>query len=245
MQIFFLLLILFFNSLPAEYQIRQQLGSGDKGVVYLAQDSMGFNYAIKIYRSPQELIDQGLPAEIVPYFFDETGRSRMAQREYELSQILTHPAFVKVYGTSFVEGNSILIMEYVDGKILSEVEPTIRAKAFETAVEGLLFALERGYVHHDLYDGNAMIDSQGRLKFIDLDSFDKVDEEIEDNTIEECLESYHYFLREFIPKEKVLKKYQKEIRDCLHENLCPDNLYLIADYLTHLKRISSTSDEAR
>jgi serine/threonine protein kinase len=241
MQIFFLLLILFFNPLPAEYQIRQELGSGDKGVVYLAQDAMGFNYALKIYRSPQELIDQGLPPEIVPYFFDETGRSRMAEREYELSQILTHPAFVKVYGTSFVEGNSILIMEYVDGKILSEVDSAIRAKAFGTAVKGLLFALERGYVHHDLYDGNAMIDSQGRLKFIDLDSFDKVDEEIEDNSIEECLESYQHFLREFLANDKIYKKYRREIRKRLHENLSPDNLHLIIDYLA---RISPTSDEA-
>lgn len=219
------------------FQLTKELGSGNKGIVYLAEDGSGQKYALKIYRSAEELIEQGIPKEIVPYYFDERGRSRLAQREYELGQILTHPAFVKVYGLVMIEGKSAIVMEYIDGKVLSYNEGV----GFQIAVEGLIFALERGYKSSDLYSENAMIDAQGRFKFIDLDSFDKVEDPIEDDTVEESLNSHRFFLKDLLDREeevefeRISKNYYRDIRDQLGENISAENLFLITDYLTLLQ----------
>jgi serine/threonine protein kinase len=225
----------FFNN-QYSFQIKKEIGAGEKGVVYLAEDAAGHQYALKIYLSAEELVQKGFPKELVPYYFDENGRSRMAGREYELSQILTHSAFVKVFGLTMIEGKSAIVMEYIDGRVLSYNEGV----GFQTAIEGLIFALERGYKSSDLYSENAMIDVQGRFKFIDLDSFDKVEDPIEDDTVEESLNAHRFFLKDLLDREeeiefeRISKRYYSDIRDQMGENISAENLFLITDYLKSL-----------
>jgi serine/threonine protein kinase len=238
---------------PAAFQLKEELGSGEKGVVHLAEDSSGQQYALKVYRTASELIARGYPAEVIPYYFDEQGRSRLAQTECELGQVLTHPAFVKIYGTTVIDGRSALIMEYIDGGLISKSDAKHDHSAFEAAIEGLLFALERGYKSCDLSDDNAMIDSHGQFKFIDIDSFEKVEDNGVKDRVKNSLESHQYFLSDLLNREdsnrlsEFSKTYFNTIKNQLKDNVTPANLSLVIDYLIGVKNhflISSTSREA-
>ncbi len=142
------------------YRILEKLGQGGMGVVYLAEDAhLGRRVALKV-----------LPREMAR----EPERLRRFQREAKVVAALNHPNIVTLHAVGEASGLHFLIMEYVQGKTLSDLIPEAGlplAEVLRLAVplaDALRAAHEGGITHRDLKPGNVMVTAEGRPKILDF-----------------------------------------------------------------------------
>ena len=143
------------------YQLLTKLGQGGMGTVYLADDTkLDRRVAIKV-----------LPGQSV----DDPDAIARFQREGKALAKLSHPGIVQAFDTEEDGGRHFLVMEFVEGKTLSEIlkqqgriSPTRAAEYIHQAALALQHAHERGLVHRDLKPSNLLITAQGQVKLLDL-----------------------------------------------------------------------------
>ncbi|MDX2107525.1 MAG: protein kinase [Candidatus Melainabacteria bacterium] len=133
------------------YKIIEKLGSGGMGVVYLAHDPvLNLNVAIKVLLA------------------DPTGlTAARLQREAMASGKLNHPIIARVFDFGQTkDGSPYMVMEYIDGKSLSEliaergrlgVEEAI--DIFRQILQGLALAHSHKIIHRNLKPSNIMVTS--------------------------------------------------------------------------------------
>jgi eukaryotic-like serine/threonine-protein kinase len=141
------------------FEVRDRLGQGGMGMVYLAYDPMlDRPVAIKVLRVP-----------------DEETRRRFL-REARLAAKVHHPHIVSIYAVGEHESQPYLAMEYIAGHTLSAVirsgDPVPLAKKVTWLAElcaGLGHAHQHGIVHRDVKPSNLLIsrDSE-RLRLLDF-----------------------------------------------------------------------------
>ena len=142
------------------YEIVGLLGAGGMGVVYRARDP----------RLAREVALKTLPERFArsPEF-----RTRF-EREGRLLAALTHPHIAAILGLEEHDGDAALVLELVDGPMLSEwvaVEQRPLAELLRVAGEiasGLEAAHARGIVHRDLKPANVRIARDGAAKILDF-----------------------------------------------------------------------------
>jgi len=136
------------------------IGKGGMGAVYKArQPSLDRFVALKI-----------LPPQIAagPGFTDRFNREARALAR------LSHPNIVAVH--EFGQANSLpyLIMEFVDGLNLRQLErsgkllPREALQIVPQICEALQFAHDEGIVHRDIKPENILLDKRGRVKIADF-----------------------------------------------------------------------------
>lgn len=177
------------------YLVERFLGGGAFGSVYLARGKEdGHSFAVKFYRSLAEgrrwptHSGYSWPEPCLkpnPVLEWEAGEP-MRDKEWEVGQLLDHPHIIGVVDkgaaqTDEGEAMPFLVLEYLDGKTLSEVQELEWSKelALEIAMqltEALGYGVEQGYLFLDLHGGNLMISKERELKLIDLSSFFAVPE---------------------------------------------------------------------
>ena len=154
------------------YQIEELLGAGGMGEVYRAKDTrLGREVAVKILARRHPL--------------DDDRRARFG-REARVLASLNHPNIAAIYGfeSAIVEtppgtqadpqGQSLLIMELVDGEDLSQRISRGRLplqEALEIAAQiaaALEAAHEQGIVHRDLKPSNVKVREDGTVKVLDF-----------------------------------------------------------------------------
>ncbi len=141
------------------FQLRERLGDGGFGQVYLAYDPrLDRDVAIKVLKLPD-------PSErVMERFFRE---ARAVAR-------LDHPNIVTVYDAGFNEGRCWVAYQLVNGRPLSwyrdrqRVDPATAARIIRDLAEALGHAHCMGIVHRDLKPGNVIIDDRGRARLIDF-----------------------------------------------------------------------------
>jgi serine/threonine protein kinase len=146
------------------YVLREILGRGGMGIVWLAVD---------------EQLERDVALKFLPEMvaFDEHAVSDL-KRETKKSQELRHHHIVQVYDFVSDKQNACISMEYVDGSTLSAIKARKPQHCFEVSeirdwVEQLCEALAYAHrkariVHRDLKPANLMVNSKGELKVTDF-----------------------------------------------------------------------------
>lgn len=142
------------------YQIREQLGAGGMGVVYLAFDpQLGRQVAIKV-----------LPAEST----GDTERLSRFVREAQAASALNHPNILTVYDFGSHDEIRFLVTEYVHGQTLrawiaAERPPLSQLlDVMAQTAMALEVAHEAGIVHRDIKPENVMLRGDGLVKVLDF-----------------------------------------------------------------------------
>jgi len=147
-----------------DYEIKQELGRGGMGVVYLAHNKlMGRDEVLKVMG--QHIMER-------PGVFDRF------LREIRAVATLRHPNIVMAYHAFRLGNSMVFAMEYVEGLDLARM---VKAKgplqvAYACnfvcqAARGLQHAHEKGMVHRDIKPGNMMLSPKGdraTIKILDF-----------------------------------------------------------------------------
>jgi serine/threonine-protein kinase len=144
-----------------QYQILQKLGEGGMGAVYAAVDSLlGRKVALKSLRP--ELMEK---PEIVARFLDEA----------KIQAKLNSPHIVQLYNFLREGQEFYMVMEFVDGRTLSQLiaergrlEADQAAPLMLQALTGLSHAHKMGIVHRDIKPANIMVTGDGLVKVTDF-----------------------------------------------------------------------------
>jgi serine/threonine-protein kinase len=142
------------------YRVRDELGRGGMGRVYLADAPAGGRVAVKV-------LSAGLRG-------DPATRERV-RREARAAAAVGHPNVVRVLDLDPDHDPPYLVMEYVDGVSLqAAVARRGTFTAGEAAAvgvgvaEGLAPAAAIGLVHRDIKPANVLVDRRGGVKVLDL-----------------------------------------------------------------------------
>jgi serine/threonine-protein kinase len=146
-----------------KYRVVNELGAGAGSKIFLISDKTagGKRYALKIVRKNEP---------------EEEIYIQQARTEYEAAQKLNHPAIAKIYDfrqrkSWFKVTGCELLMEFVDGKSLDEVEaPELNQLVliFCQVASALSHMHRRGVYHGDLKPHNIMLSKTGQIKLIDF-----------------------------------------------------------------------------
>src|SRR5262249_44749877 len=142
------------------YRIGEQLGAGAMGEVYLAEDTrLGRSVAVKF-----------LPAS---YQYDPDRRDRFL-REASTASSLRSPYIASIYDIGEDDGSSFIVMEYVQGQVLSALlkeGPLPVAEVIDIALQvadALDEAHSLGVIHRDIKSSNLMVTGRGLVKVLDF-----------------------------------------------------------------------------
>lgn len=146
----------------ASYTIKEKLGEGGMGSVYLAERSDGsFEHRVAI-----KIIRRGRATE--------TNLRRFEREQHILAQ-LNHPGIAQLYdGGITPDGFPYIIMEYIDGTPIDEYCQINNCSAndiielFTDVLEAVRNAHENLVVHRDLKPDNILIDNSGSVKILDF-----------------------------------------------------------------------------
>lgn len=160
------------NKTILHYRVIEQLGAGGMGVVYLAED-------LKLQR---KVALKFLPVHIAG---NPDDRKRF-KVEAQAAAALNHPNIASIYAIEETDDYLFLVMEYIDGKELTDVVRTKQSSAATSGeaniasgidshvliavqiAKGLQAAHEKGIVHRDIKSSNIMITKDGQVKIMDF-----------------------------------------------------------------------------
>ena len=144
-----------------QYVVRQLLGCGGMGEVYLAEHRwLDIPVAIKILR---------------PAFGQDAVAVERFHREARLAAKLNHPNIVRAIDGGTVEDTCYLVTEYLDGfdleQLVQQTGPLPPAQAcwiICQLADALQHAHEHQLIHRDIKPQNAMLLNNGSVKLLDL-----------------------------------------------------------------------------
>jgi len=142
------------------YRIKEVLGEGGMGVVYLAERTdLGSLVAIKILRDA---------------WLSPARRERFASEQRTLAQ-LNHPSIARLYDADTLEdGTPWFVMEYVEGVPLTQycIEHACpieeRLRLFRAVCEAVQYAHQHAVIHRDLKPSNILVKPDGTVRLLDF-----------------------------------------------------------------------------
>lgn len=151
--------------LDGKYAIRQRLGAGGQGTVYLADDLHGKRQVV-------------LKETILPVYASLTQRKKALEefhKEAVALETVRHSNIVKFLASFVADHRAYLVLEYIPGQtvanLIAENGPLPIAKATRLAIQmcTILSALHQAQiVHRDFTPDNLIFDQSGRLVLIDF-----------------------------------------------------------------------------
>lgn len=142
------------------FEIRELLGRGGFGEVYLATDChLSRPVALKVPRTDR----LKSPADLEEFL-----------QEARTAASLRHPGIVTVYDVHSDEDGIFIVMEFVEGCTLSKyagreplsVDEAVRLMS--DMAHAIAYAHERGLVHRDLKMANILVDGQRKIRITDF-----------------------------------------------------------------------------
>lgn len=148
------------STIRGQYQPLERLGSGGMGDVYKGRDlRLNRLVALKVLRA-----ESG----------ENTERQRRFLQEAQAASALNHPNIVTIYDVVSEGGPDVIVMEYVSGKVLTELiaraglPPSQVVRYGAQIADALAAAHAAGIIHRDLKPGNIMLTSDDRIKVLDF-----------------------------------------------------------------------------
>jgi len=142
------------------YMVEQLLGKGGMGVVYRAQDvRLGRPVALKILK---------------PELTADPDKKKRFLQEARSASAVTHPAIAQIYDVDEVEGKTFIVMEFVEGKTVSqlianrELDLVGSVEIALQVADGLGQAHKANIVHRDIKSDNIMVTLDGHAKLLDF-----------------------------------------------------------------------------
>jgi len=143
------------------YEIHRRIARGGMADVYLARD---------------QLLDRPVALKmLLPELSTDQAFVERFRREAQAAANLSHPNIVSVYDWGEEGGTYFIVMEFVNGKPLSQIIRSEGALLPDRAADigadvaaALGFAHRNGVVHRDVKPGNVLIDGDGRVKVADF-----------------------------------------------------------------------------
>jgi eukaryotic-like serine/threonine-protein kinase len=137
------------------YEIIAALGAGGMGEVYRAHDS----------RLNRDVAIKTLP----PAFSNDADRLTRFRREARMLASLNHPNIAAIYGLERSGDADHLVLELVEGQILSGPLPVAKVLDYARQVAQALEAAHgKGIIHRDLKPANIKVTPDGRVKVLDF-----------------------------------------------------------------------------
>ena len=136
------------------YRVVEPLSSGGYGKVYVAWDER-VRRRVVIKHIPGGALDHG-----------------SAVHEARTAAMLSHPNIVSIFDIEIATDDAFIIMEYVEGVTLAEVDRNLSDNAvaaiFKQVASALEYAHRNGVLHLDIKPGNIMVNPEGHAKVLDF-----------------------------------------------------------------------------
>ena len=142
------------------FRIKQELGRGGMGIVYLAYDTV----------LKRDVAIKGLP----DYRFNQPDISSLWEHEARVLASLNHPNIATIHEVIEQENEHYLVLEYVQGETLAErlnqgpLEPQEALQIGHAVSAALCAAHAKGVVHRDLKPSNVKLTPEGQVKVLDF-----------------------------------------------------------------------------
>lgn len=145
---------------------------GDYKVLYLA----GTGTFARVYRATDRTGQKQVAVKVLrKRYSDDKVEAERFLREGEMCKTLRHPNIVPIYEVAKNGPPYYLIMEFVEGRNLSEFirvrkifEPVEATRLMLGIASGLDYAFTRGISHRDLKMSNILISSVGQARLVDF-----------------------------------------------------------------------------
>jgi predicted Ser/Thr protein kinase len=127
-----------------------------------------------VYKARQPALDRFVALKLLAPQRTDSGFAERFGREARALAKLVHPNIVAVHDFGQVEGWNYIIMEFVDGVNLRQLERAGRLSPREAlqivpqVCDALQFAHDNGIVHRDIKPENVLMDTRGRVKIADF-----------------------------------------------------------------------------
>src|SRR6266550_1760623 len=142
------------------YRVLERIGSGGMATIFLAEDELlGRRVAIKRLRPD-----------------GPGGGERRILREARLGAALNHPGLATIFDVIDDDDGTLVVMEYVEGRALSELippeglDPKRVGEILRPVASALDHAHRHGVVHRDVKPANILIGDAGAVRLVDFGS---------------------------------------------------------------------------
>jgi serine/threonine-protein kinase len=145
----------------SRYEIVRRIARGGMAEVFLARDL---------------LLDRPVALKILfPELSTDRSFVERFRREAQAAANLSHPNIVSIYDWGEEDGTYFIVMEFVDGRPLSQlirsngsIPPAQVAEIGAEVAAALAFAHRNGVIHRDVKPGNVLLDGNGNVKVTDF-----------------------------------------------------------------------------
>ena len=147
------------------YRLREPVGTGGMGRVWLARDEMlDRDVAVKEFVPPDWMTDE-----------EKSRLKDRTLREARSAARLNHPHVVQIYDVVHADGLPWIVMEYVPSRSLHQVisqdgplTPAATARIGLDVLDALTAAHRAGVLHRDIKPHNVLIGTDGRVVLTDF-----------------------------------------------------------------------------
>jgi len=151
------------------YAIDEELGWSGSGRAYKQEGSV-------VYRGRQLSLDRPVAIKtMIPGDMPERLAQRLMREAQAVARLGYHPNLLQIYNVLEVEELPVIILEFVEGELLSDVlgrgDKIPPAKLMEwmgQAARGLAHAHQFQLIHRDIKPQNLLIDASGKLRVLNF-----------------------------------------------------------------------------